>query len=164
MKKTFTITSTITELGSANELNAEEKNLLSVAKKATKSAYAPYSNFFVGAAILLDDGTIVTGNNQENVAFPSGLCAERVALFTAGAQYPHKRIKTIAVTATTKKFILNKPISPCGDCRQVMAESEDRNQKNIRIILAGETGKVYIVDSVKDLLPLMFSGKGLRKA
>ena len=162
MKK-FEIITEVTELSSASELSAEEKNLLALAKKATKSAYAPYSNFFVGAALLLENGVIVCGNNQENMAFPSGLCAERVAFFSAGATYPNVPIKTIAITARSQKLTIDKPITPCGDCRQVMAESEGRHKKNIRVILSGEKGKIYIVESIKALLPLMFSGEGLKK-
>lgn len=160
--KTFQISSTVTELTSADELSVEEKELLNLAKKAAKSAYAPYSNFFVGAALLLEDGKIICGNNQENVAFPSGLCAERVAFFSSGAQYPEIPIKTIAITARSDKFSIDRPVTPCGDCRQVMAEYEERHKKNIRVILSGESGKIFIVDSIKSLLPLMFSGEGLR--
>ena len=160
--KSFQITSTITELSSAEELNSEEKNLLALAKESAKSAYAPYSNFFVGAALLLENGIIVCGNNQENVAFPSGLCAERVAFFSAGAQHPGVPIKIIAITARSDKFSIDKPVTPCGDCRQVMAEYEERYKKNIRVILSGEKGKIFIADSIKTLLPLMFSGEGLK--
>lgn len=163
MKNSFLITSEITELDSAEELNSEEKNLLNLAKTASESAYAPYSNFFVGAALLLENGKIITGNNQENVAFPSGLCAERVAFFSAAAQYPGVPIKSIAITAGSKKMTMDKPVTPCGACRQVMAEYEDRHKKNIRVILAGEKGKIFILDNIKSLLPLMFSGEALRK-
>lgn len=162
MKK-FQIVSGITELDSPEELDEEEKKLLLLAKEAAKNAYAPYSNFFVGAALLLENGKIVCGNNQENVAFPSGLCAERVAFFSAGSQNPGIPIKTIAITARSDKFSLEKPVTPCGDCRQVMAEYEDRYKKDIRVILSGETGKIFILDNIKALLPLMFSGEGLRK-
>lgn len=163
MKTTFRVTSTITELSSSEELSAEEKKLLALAKRSAKSAYAPYSGFFVGAALMLENGKIVCGSNQENVAFPSGLCAERVAFFSAGATFPDIPIKTIVITARSDKFSIDKPVSPCGDCRQVMAEYEERYKKNIRVILSGEKGKIFIVDRVKDLLPLMFSGEGLRK-
>ncbi len=161
--KSFKIISIITELESEEELSSEEKKLLRLARESAKSAYAPYSNFFVGAALLLENGKIVCGSNQENVAFPSGLCAERVAFFSAGAQYPNVAIKTIVVTARSEKFSINKPVTPCGDCRQVMAEYEDRHKKNIRVILSGEKGKIFILDGIKSLLPLMFSGEGLRK-
>lgn len=161
--KSFQITSTIAELDSEQELSAEEKKIMALARKAAKSAYAPYSNFFVGAALLLENGKVICGNNQENVAFPSGLCAERVAFFSAGAQYPAIPIKLIAITARSDKFSIDKPVTPCGDCRQVMAEYEERHKKNIRVILSGERGKIFIVDSIKALLPLMFSGEGLRK-
>lgn len=161
--KSFQVTSTITELDSDRELSAEEKKIMVLARKAAKSAYAPYSNFFVGAALLLENGKIICGNNQENVAFPSGLCAERVAFFSAGAQYPGVPIKAIAITARSDKFSIDKPVTPCGGCRQVMAEYEERYKKNIRVILSGERGKLFVVDSIKALLPLMFSGEGLRK-
>lgn len=163
MKNSFQVCSVITQLDSAEELNPEEQNLLNMAKEAAKSAYAPYSGFFVGAALLLENGIIVCGNNQENVAFPSGLCAERVAFFSAGAQYPDVPIKVIAITAKSEKFSVDRPVTPCGDCRQVMAEYEERHKKNIRVILSGEKGKILIVDDIKTLLPLMFSGEGLRK-
>lgn len=163
MKKHFSIISNFTELSSAKDLSLQEQKLLQLAKKSAKTAYAPYSNFFVGAALLLDNNKIICGSNQENVAFPSGLCAERVAFFSAGAQYPGIPIKTIAITALSPKFAIDQPVTPCGDCRQVMAEYEERYKKNIRVILSGETGKIYVVDSIKVLLPLMFSGEGLRK-
>lgn len=159
----FQIITTVTELPSEKELGGEEQALLRLAREAAKSAYAPYSKFYVGAALLLENGKTVCGNNQENIAFPSGLCAERVAFFSAGAQYPGVAIKTIAVTARSNDFAIDKPVTPCGDCRQVMAEYEDLYKGNIRVILSGETGKIFIVNSIKDLLPLMFSGEGLRK-
>lgn len=158
-----TVQTTYTELDSINELNENDRSLIEKAKLASDLAYAPYSDFYVGSAIELENGTIVTGNNQENVAYPSGLCAERVAIFAAGAHYPNVPIKTIAVTAKSKSFEVHGPVSPCGACRQVLAEYEVRYGKNIRVIMTGETGKVRIVDSISALLPLMFNSDGLRK-
>lgn len=152
-----------TEFESEKELNSQEQELLAKAKEATKSAYAPYSHFHVGAALLLENGVIVTGNNQENVAYPSGLCAERVAIYAAGAQYPNVPIKTIAITCRSKQFEVNEPLSPCGACRQAMSEYEMRHNRPIRTILAGEKGKVMVMDSIADLLPFMFKAEGLKK-
>ncbi len=152
-----------TELDGDNELNIEERALLQKAREASDMAYAPYSNFSVGAALLLDNGITVTGNNQENVAFPSGLCAERVAIFAAGANYPNAAIKTIAITCKSKQFLVSEPLSPCGACRQSMSEYEVRHKSNIRIILQGETGKIKIINSVADLLPFMFKAEELKK-
>ena len=152
-----------TEYNSEEELNKDEQELLKKAKEASKSAYAPYSNFYVGAALLLENGVIVTGNNQENVAYPSGLCAERVAIYAAGAQYPNVAIRTIAITCNSKKFHVNEPLSPCGACRQAMSEYEMRHKNKIRTILAGETGKILVMDSIADLLPFMFKAEELKK-
>jgi len=152
-----------TELENENELNAEEKELLRKARESSGMAYAPYSNFFVGAAILLENGITVCGNNQENAAFPSGLCAERVAIFSAGANYPDVKIKTIAITCKSELFKINQPLSPCGACRQAMSEYEMRYKSNIRIILQGETGKIRIMNSIADLLPFMFVAEELKK-
>lgn len=154
---------TYTECESELELSADEQKLLRMAREASDLAYAPYSNFYVGAALLLENGLIVTGNNQENVAYPSGLCAERVAIYAAGAQYPNVAIKTIAITCKSKQFEVNEPLSPCGACRQAMSEYEMRHNKPIRTILAGETGKIRILDSIADLLPFMFKAEALRK-
>lgn len=152
-----------TECESELELVADEQKLLQMARGASDLAYAPYSNFYVGAALLLENGVIVTGNNQENVAYPSGLCAERVAIYAAGAQYPDVAIRTIAITCKSKQFEVNEPLSPCGACRQAMSEYEMRHNKHIRIILAGESGKIRILDSIADLLPFMFKAEALKK-
>lgn len=152
-----------TEFADASELNSQEQELLKRAQLACDSAYAPYSDFHVGAALLLENGEIVTGNNQENVAYPSALCAERVAIYYAGAQYPNVAIKTIAITCKTKLFLMSEPLSPCGACRQAMSEYETRYGKKIRVILMGETGKVRVLDSVADLLPFMFKAEELKK-
>ncbi len=152
-----------TELENENELNEQEKALMQKAHQSCSLAYAPYSHFFVGAAILLENGITVCGNNQENAAFPSGLCAERVAIFSAGASYPNVKIKTIAITCKSKFFLVNQPLSPCGACRQAMSEYEMRYKSNIRIILQGETGKIRIMNSISDLLPFMFVAAELKK-
>lgn len=141
---------------SYNELDTEEKKLIDAAKSATGNAYAPYSGFNVGAAVLLEDGTIVAGNNQENVAYPSGLCAERTAIFYAQAQYPQTAPQSIAVAAYTNGKFTDAIVSPCGGCRQVLLEVENRYRRPIRILLYGEN-EVVIVPSARDLLPLAFS-------
>lgn len=141
------------------QLPAEEQQLLAEAEKAMAQAYAPYSNFKVGAAILLDNGKIISGNNQENAAYPSGLCAERVALFYAGAHYPATSVKTIAITCSSDA---DKPVSPCGSCRQVMAEYEQLHKRKIRIIMANQNQKIYAAHGIETLLPFMFGSKDLK--
>ncbi len=142
-------------ISSYKELSAEEKHLIDYAKRSTQNAYAPYSGFKVGAAVLLENGKIITGNNQENIAYPSGLCAERVAVFYANATYPDVRIKTIAVAAYFEGDYVEK-LSPCGSCLQVLQEVENRYQSPVQVLLYRKH-EVYIVDSVKDLMPLNFS-------
>jgi len=144
------------QICSYDELHQEEKFLIDCAKNASSRAYAPYSQFFVGVAALLTNGEIVTGTNQENVAFPSGLCAERTALFFANSQYPDQAVVSLAVAAYTQGDFVDKPISPCGACRQVILETEMRFKSPIRIYLYGKT-EIYIIDGVGDLLPLAFS-------
>lgn len=147
---------------SKEELTEATNALFLEAEKARENAYAPYSNFRVGAAILLDNGKIITGNNQENAAYPSGLCAERVAVYFAGAQFPNNKILQMAVTARSEKQILNKPIPPCGSCRQAIAEYEIKQNQPIEIYFMGETGQVYKTDSIKALLPLLFDSSSLK--
>lgn len=161
--KTYHLSIPYFEYDSEKELTTAEQELLSKARLATRSAYAPYSNFHVGAALLLENGQIITGNNQENVAYPSGLCAERVAIYAAGAQFPGIAIRTIAVTCHSPTFDVHEPLSPCGACRQAIAEYEMRYNSPIRILLAGETGKVRAVDSITHLLPFMFKVEELKK-
>lgn len=158
------LTITFWEFDSEQELGKKDAELLERAKLITDTAYAPYSQFHVGAALLLKNGQIVTGNNQENVAYPSGLCAERVAIYAAGAHFPDVPIEAIAVTCKSKTFHVTEPLSPCGACRQAIAEYEMRYKTNIRIILAGETGKIRVVNSISDLLPFMFKAEELKKA
>ena len=142
------------------ECNETEKNLIEAAKKATRHAYVPYSNFSVGAAVLLENGEIISGNNQENAAYPSGLCAERVAMFYANAQYPEASIEAIAVAACHDGAFTVNPCSPCGGCRQVLLETENRHSSPMRVILYGEN-KIYELKSAKALLPVGFGKESL---
>ena len=146
-----------------SELSENEQQLVENAKSALKTAYAPYSAFLVGSSVLLENGEIINGSNQENVAYPSGLCAERVALFYAGARYPDIKVKTIAVSVLSKNFEVNDVISPCGACRQVMAEYEDKQEQSIKVILHSPTDEVLIANTVEDLLPFMFKSPLLKK-
>jgi cytidine deaminase len=154
---------TILEFSSVEELPEKDKDLVNMAKEAAFDAYAPYSKFFVGAALMLENGIFIKGSNQENVAYPSGLCAERVAVFSASSQYPGVAIKTIAITAKSDSFVVDKPISPCGSCRQVLAEYEHLQKKPIRIILTGAKGKVFVIEKVEDILPLSFKEDKLKR-
>lgn len=137
------------------ELSTTEQTLLKAALKATRQSYAPYSRFHVGAAVLMADGTILTGSNQENVAYPSGLCAERVTLFNASHQYPDGTIKALAITAVTGGKQV-KMVTPCGACRQVMVETESRQKEPMAIYLYGNED-IYKIGSAADLLPLSFN-------
>ncbi len=145
-----------------NDLPATDFNLLQQAKKSLIKAYAPYSNFLVGAAVLLENGSVVCGNNQENAAYPSGLCAERVALFYASAEYNNVPVVAIAISYKSPGATIDSPISPCGSCRQVIAEYEEKHDKKIRVIMGGESGKVFACNSVNELLPLAFNRKSLK--
>ena len=144
-----------------NELNAQDAELLQYAHRAAQNAYAPYSRFHVGAAVRLANGKIVSGNNIENAAYPSGLCAERVTLFSAQAQYPGVAIEAIAVTAHSEKTLVDEPIAPCGACRQVMVEVEKVSQCKLRILCQGETGPVMAFDGIETLMPFIFVDKFL---
>ena len=140
-----------------DELTAEEQHLIQLAIEATNRSYAPYSNFHVGAAVRLENGEEIIGCNQENAAYPSGLCAERTALFSAGAQYPDVPVEMLAIAARgTDGELLSDPVSPCGSCRQVIIESETRAGHPIRILLYGRKC-VYVIDGIGKLMPLMFS-------
>jgi len=143
------------------ELPEAEKMLVAFAKEAAIKAYAPYSLFRVGAALLLENGQVVTGNNQENAAYPSGLCAERVALFYANANWPKWPVTCMAIAATSVDGFTARPVSPCGSCRQVLLESEMRFATPIRLLLYGEDA-ICRVDSAADLLPLSFNKGYLR--
>ena len=153
--KSFTLTTEI-KVYAMSELSETDIQLVKEAQKATSRSYAPYSHFHVGAAALLEDGNIVTGTNQENVAYPSGLCAERTTLFYANSQYPDQAVMALAIAARTENGELNKtPITPCGACRQVMVETEKRFGKPMRVLLCGSE-EVYIAESAQSLLPLSF--------
>lgn len=144
-------------IANINEVNSSEKELFEKAVEAAKRAYAPYSNFKVGAAILLSNGKIVTGSNQENAAYPSGLCAERVAMFSANHQYPDVAPQIILLVAIDKDNKLVDFVSPCGSCRQVLSESEKRYQHPIKVILCGKDDFI-IFNRISDLLPFDFKG------
>ena len=142
---------------SIKELKEEDRELMQAAIKAREKAYAPYSEFNVGAAVLLENKEIVLGNNQENAAYPSGLCAERVAVFYAGANYPGVKIKKIAITAASRNYIVDKGAAPCGNCRQAISEYEKKQDSPITLFLMGEKGEVLQCDSISDILPLAFT-------
>jgi len=156
MKK-ITFTSSIEVYSNNSELKEEDSTLLQVAREAVADAYAPYSQFKVGAAVLLENGKTVIGNNQENAAYPLCLCAERVALFAAASQYPNVAVKALAISAKSHNQTLDKPVAPCGSCSQAIYESEFRGKTAIRLIIQGETGEIYCLDTVKDILPLTFN-------
>jgi cytidine deaminase len=159
--KEITITSSFSVFDSIPELPQDIQDLMAQAIAIRKNAYAPYSKFRVGAALLLDNGKIVLGSNQENAAYPSGLCAERVAIFQAGSIYPEAKILKMAITAASDSNQTNTPIPPCGACRQSIAEYEIRQDNPIEIYFMGEIGTIYKSDSLKNLLPLMFDKKYL---
>lgn len=147
---------------SIDELNKEDAWLLKEAREVTESAYAPYSNFNVGAVAKLANGEIVAGTNQENASYPVGLCAERVLLASASTLYPHVPIDSIAISYNNTHGESNHPISPCGMCRQSMVEYEERVKQPIRLILSGMEGKVYVIDKTTNLLPLSFGSVDLK--
>jgi cytidine deaminase len=155
MKK-INITSSFNVYTNLGELPIEIQNLFKKAIEVRDSAYAPYSNFLVGCAILLENNKIITGNNQENAAYPSGICAERVAIWSASSQYPNIKIKKLIVTGRSQNKKLNKPVAPCGACRQAIAEYEINQLDFIEIYFMGETGEIIKANSLKDLLPLGF--------
>lgn len=144
---------------SSNELSEIEKELYRKAKEARDNAYAPYSNFFVGCAVLLENGDIHVGNNQENAAYPSGLCAERTAMFWISANFPNENIEKVFVVGGPKELSLtHAPIPPCGSCRQSMMEYESKQNKNITLYFANLNDEVIKVNAIKDLLPFYFDG------
>lgn len=151
------------EFRNDTELTDSDNELLRRAKEAARKAYAPYSSFRVGAALRLSNGQIIIGSNQENSAYPSGLCAERVALFAASANFPRLAVETIAITALDINPTLNEPVTPCGACRQVMAEFETVSGITMRIVLGSDNGKVYLIEGIHNLLPLMFTTRYLSK-
>ena len=151
----------IEEYKSPDELSDEEQQLIESAIQTARDAYAPYSEFHVGASLLLDDGTFVDGNNQENAAYPDGLCAERVAMFAANALHPGSPVKIMAVAAIYQDKLLDQPVYPCGSCRQALLESENRFMQPIRILMYGKAG-IHAANSIKDLLPLSFDSSFLK--
>ena len=159
--KTIEITAKITVYDN-KDLNNEEKKLVEAAKNATYKAYAPYSGFNVGCAVLLENGEIISGNNQENAAYPSGLCAERVTVMYAGAVYPDVPITAMSIAVQRNGIFSEQPITPCGACRQVLLETENRFRKPIKIYLFGAV-EIYVLNSIKDILPLSFGEEDLRK-
>jgi cytidine deaminase len=138
------------------ELDGLDSELIEHAKQAMKNAYAPYSKFHVGAALLLSNGEIILGSNQENIAYPSGLCAERTALFAAGSNFPDQKVLKLAVVANGDLLPRTSVLSPCGSCRQVMAETANRQKSAFEILLLNPDGSVMIFDGIHDLLPFVF--------
>ncbi len=154
--KELKISSTI-QVAQMDELTADEQAIVKMAIDATSHSYAPYSHFHVGAGLLLGNGVSIMGCNQENVAFPSGICAERSAIFAAGAQYPDQPVKLLAIAARNEQGELTMdPISPCGSCRQVIIETETRFNQPVRILLYGQK-HIYVIDGIRHLMPLSFS-------
>jgi cytidine deaminase len=160
MKKDFTFE--FDEFNSIDELSIDDAELLRGAIDFTKNAYAPYSNFHVGAMARLANGQFVRGSNQENASYPVGLCAERTLLSAASSVFPNEAIETIAVSYNNLNGESNRPISPCGLCRQTLLEYEGRFNKPIRLILGGKEGKVYVLDTVKRLLPFSFTAEDMK--
>jgi cytidine deaminase len=161
MIKTNNINFTYKEFDKPEELDPSDQELLNLAKEITLNAYAPYSGFKVGAAVRLESGKIVTGTNVENAAFPSGICAERTALSNASSNHPGDKPIALAIAAFSGDGHLAEPVSPCGNCRQVIAEEEYRNGRSIRIILGGRN-KIRIIEKGGDLLPLQFNSDSLK--
>ena len=146
---------------SMDELNADDAELMRKAHEAARNAYAPYSKFNVGAAVRLANGAIVKGNNIENAAYPSGLCAERVAMFGAMAQYPGVPIQALALTAWSATKAVGEPVAPCGACRQVMVEVEQVSKRPLRVLCQGDTGPIMVFDGVESLMQFVFLDKFL---
>lgn len=159
MVKKIKIESFLEVYSNQDELPKAISSLMDVAIEARDKAYAPYSDFYVGAAILLDNGEVVSGSNQENAAYPSGLCAERTAIYYAGAKYPNAQMLAMAITATAKDKPTTTPIPPCGACRQAIAEYEIKQKKAIPLYFMGKSGEVMKSDSLENLLPFLFTSK-----
>ena len=146
-----------------SDLPEDYKSLINKSLEAQSKAYAPYSNFKVGTSILLEDGSVFTGSNQENAAYPSGLCAERVAIFSCGAQFPHLKMKVLAVTCDLDKLLLPDILAPCGACRQTICEYESKQNEPIKILLKCTGNQLVEFNSIQDLLPFSFKSKALKK-
>lgn len=141
---------------SPEELDARDRELLLLAREAVSTSYAPYSKFHVGCALRLNNGVIIKGSNQENIAYPSGLCAERVAIFSAGAAWPDQPVESMAITVKAEAFEVSEPIMSCGACLQSMSEYELKFRQPIRMILQGETGAVFVAEGLRTFMPFMF--------
>lgn len=148
---------------SAHELQVDDRELLEKAKEAIAGSYAPYSHYHVGAAVKLANGQVFIGSNQENMSFPAGLCAERVGVFAAASNFPDVPVAAIAISAISDDFEVSEPVPPCGMCRQAIVEYELKFNNKIRIILGGQTGRIYVFHGMGSLLPLAFQEKGLVK-
>lgn len=159
--KPFTITSRLEVYDSLDELPENAQELMKKAIEVRDTAYAPYSKFQVGAALLLENDEVVIGSNQENASYPSGLCAERTAVYSAGAKFPDTTINLMAISAKSMQHQVVSPVPPCGACRQALVEYEVKQDKPIEIFFMGESGKVVKAESVKDLLPLVFDNSCL---
>jgi cytidine deaminase len=159
--KEIKIETTLKVFENLEELPKEALDLMKLAISARNNAYAPYSSFYVGAAILLDNNEVITGNNQENASYPSGLCAERTAIYYAGSQFPNAKVIRMAICAGSLKNKTTKPIPPCGACRQAIAEYEIKQDLPIEIYFMGEIGAIAKSDSLADLLPFGFDKKVL---
>ena len=144
-----------------DEMDPQDAELMRRAHEATQSAYAPYSKFNVGAAVRLANGEIVTGNNIENAAYPSGLCAERVAMFAAMAKYPGVAFVALAVTAHSQTKVIAEPVAPCGACRQVMVEVEQLSKQPLRVMCQGQEGPIMVFEGIESLMPFIFLDKFL---
>jgi cytidine deaminase len=154
---------TVEEYPSPGDLQQADRELIELAEQSIGNAYAAYSHYRVGAALKLSNGKVFTGNNQENAAYPSGLCAERVAMFYAKSQFPDVSVEAIAISARADHFTIKDAVAPCGACRQVMAEYESQQDKPIRVVMKGEKGPVLAVASIQDILPLMFHAEELKR-
>lgn len=160
MKK-LTISADLSVFDSEKDLSDDVQELIKQAASIRDRAYSPYSKFQVGAAILLDNGEVITGSNQENASFPAGLCAERTAIFYAGANFPDARILKLVISAKSLNYSVTVPTPPCGSCRQAIAEYEVKQETPIQIYFMGESGKIVMADSISDLLPLIFNNSYL---
>ena len=155
------IATSATVFNNLSELSTEDKTLMDKAIEARKKAYAPYSKFNVGAALLLENNEIVTGNNQENAAYPSGMCAERVAIWKAGSDFPNVKILKLAISASSSISKVDKPVGPCGACRQSLSEYEIKHKQHFPVIFMGEVGEIIKTESLDSLLPFSFDSSYL---
>ena len=160
MKK-IEIAISITVFNEVSELSSEDKMLMDKAIEARKKAYAPYSKFKVGAALLLENNQIVLGNNQENAAYPSGMCAERVAIWKAGSEFPDVKIMKLAISASSLITKVDKPVGPCGACRQSLSEYEIKQKQPFEVLFMGEVGEIIKTESLLSLLPFSFDSSYL---